>query len=509
MRPGPAPATRVLYDARSGQQHVRLFHTPRAGLCLLLDDTLQFTEAGDARYHEALVLVPMAMVQARRVLIGGGGDALAAARVLRDPEVERVVLCDFDADVLRLAREQPDLRALNEAALDDPRVEVRCGDIAALLETTEERFDLVVLDLPDALTPELGRLYTVELYRAARRVLAPGGVLVTQTCATGRAPAIVGNTLRRVFGEVRYYRCHLPGGVIAGFTLASDAPLLRRASLPPWTRFLTDEVADALFALGRDERPVSDAVATLEQPALYHERLEAHLVGELSGPYVYDAGTRCVSLGVGTGCPDLYLEALLGALEARGPVITYVDARRQDAVERLTARGYTRVKRYAHVEMTFDEAGLEALDRAESALPAGLIERVEAWRGPAEDHPEVLRLVLDYVDAGAGRGFDATVNYGVTTLPALYLIARAPGGEAVALWKVQDDRSPPEAEYFYGRGPHERNVAALVAFLRYSRANLGPSVAGLVPVPRLAALLVSLGLRLRGHVDVLRYEGPE
>lgn len=479
---------------------------PGAGLSLVLDDAWQFTEATDHRYHEALVCVPLAFQRPRSVLIGGGGDGLAAARLLRYGHVERVVVCDFDRAVLDLARTQPELVALNAGALNDPRVEVVVEDLVAWLARGEERFDLVMLDLPDAATPELGRLYALEQLRAAKARLTPGGLLVTQTCIAGTAPAILRNTLARAFAHVRFYRAPMGNGTVAGFTLASDAPLVRRDEVPGWTRWLTTELADALFAIGKDELRPSDAVHTLEDPALFREIGQRLPAARMSRPYVYDRAVRTIAVGPGRGVPDALLDPVLDTLEAQGAVLVYADTRRPDVVPRLRARGYAHVKRYASVEMVFDAYGEAALAAAEASLPAGLVASVEAWRGRPDGHPDVLRLVEGYVDVAADRAFDAVVNYGVTEIEALYLLARAPDGEAVALWKVNDAHDPPDAEFFYGLGPHARNKAALLAFLRYVQANVGKVVTWMVPVPRLAELLISVGLRLRGHVEVYRRE---
>lgn len=501
-RPGAAPAPRVLVDRRSDVQHIRLAVLPGAGLSLLLDGAWQFTEATEHRYHEALIVVPLTRARPARVLIGGGGDGLAAARLLRYPHVERVVVCDFDADVLALARTEPALVALNEGALNDPRVHVVREDLVRWLAETDDLYDLVVFDLPDGVSPELARLYSVEVFQAARARLVPGGLFVTQTCISGRAPAIIGNTLREVFGHARFYRLPTGNGTVAGFTLASDAPLDRRGEVPAWTRHFTTDLADAVFAVGKDELPPSDEVNRLGDLALYREIGQRVPAQRWSRPYPYNRACRVVNVGPRGLAP---LPAVLDALERDVDVLVYVDERADGVGEGLAARGYTWIKRYAAVEMTWDAHGEAALARAE-AETAGLVARVDAFRGRADAFPEVLRLVEAYVDVAADRAFDAVVNYGFTEQEALWLVARDADGAAVALWKVNDQHDPPDAEFFYGLGPRARNKAALVAFLRYVERHVGPAITGMVPVPKLVETLVSVGLRLRLHVDVWRKE---
>src|SRR5690606_7437338 len=84
---------------------------------LYLNGHLQFSSLDEHRYHEALVHPAMASVtQARRVLIGGGGDGLAVREVLKWPSVEQVLLVDLDPAVTTLASTHPVLVGLNRRA---------------------------------------------------------------------------------------------------------------------------------------------------------------------------------------------------------------------------------------------------------------------------------------------------------------------------------------------------------------------------------------------------------
>ncbi|MER6673740.1 polyamine aminopropyltransferase [Streptomyces sp. NPDC000983] len=145
---------------------------------LFLDGRLRVSGRDEHRYHEALVHPAMNGPHAR-VLILGGGDGLAAREVLRHPGVRRVDVVELDAEVVRLAREDPALARLNGRAFDDPRVHVVTEDaFRHLREPPPDRYDVVVSDLPDPGITASTKLYSQEFYGLAARALRDGGRLV-------------------------------------------------------------------------------------------------------------------------------------------------------------------------------------------------------------------------------------------------------------------------------------------------------------------------------------------
>ncbi|MFJ9728392.1 polyamine aminopropyltransferase [Streptomyces sp. NPDC101209] len=163
---------------RSGVQEVVLTGgTNGRPLHLFLDGRLRVSGRDERRYHEALVRPAMNGPHAR-VLILGGGDGLAAREVLRHRGVRRVDVVEADPGVVRLARHDPALSALNRHAYDDPRVRVVTADAFHWLRTARgAAYDVVVCDLPDPGITASTKLYSEEFYGLARRVLAPGGRL--------------------------------------------------------------------------------------------------------------------------------------------------------------------------------------------------------------------------------------------------------------------------------------------------------------------------------------------
>ena len=89
----------VVYESHSPYQRLVVTRW-KDDTRLYINGNLQFSSRDEARYHEALVLPAMQMVQnAARILILGGGDGLAAREVLKYRDVQRVVLVDLDAEM--------------------------------------------------------------------------------------------------------------------------------------------------------------------------------------------------------------------------------------------------------------------------------------------------------------------------------------------------------------------------------------------------------------------------
>ncbi|MCC3768186.1 polyamine aminopropyltransferase [Streptomyces sp. UNOC14_S4] len=161
-------------------------------LALFLDGRLRVSGQDELRYHEALVHPAMAGPR-RRVLVLGGGDGLAVREVLRYADVASVTVVELDPAVLRLARTDRDLAALNHGALHDPRVRTVAADAFEWLRSRpagEAPYDVVISDLPDpGITPST-KLYSQEFYGLAERRLAPGGRLVVHAGPVGARPRV-------------------------------------------------------------------------------------------------------------------------------------------------------------------------------------------------------------------------------------------------------------------------------------------------------------------------------
>ena len=217
--------SKPLIDFQSDYQRVRIYESPRFGKLLRLDDCFMTSEKDEFFYHENMVH-PAAVTHPapRHALVIGGGDGGACEEILKHPSIEKVVLAELDQAVVDVSKEH--LGSIHRNAFDDPRFELRIGDGAAFVRETEERFDLVLLDLTDPVG-EAVALYQRDFFEACRKALNPGGALTMHIGAPvyhpERASEIVAN-LRQVFAMVRPYLVTVPlYGAQWGFACASDS----------------------------------------------------------------------------------------------------------------------------------------------------------------------------------------------------------------------------------------------------------------------------------------------
>lgn len=240
---------------------------------LYLNGNLQFASVDEHRYHEALVHPALALTaRPRRVFVGGGGDGLAVREILKWSAVELVSLVDLDPAMTRLAREHSALSRANGRALEDSRVTVTNRDAFIELSESSDAWDVIVLDFPDPSNFSLGKLYSVELYRAARRRLAPGGTLVVQATSplfARRSFWCIEQSLRAAGLGTLPYRVFVPSFGEWGFILAKPGVLTPPESLPELPlRFLDAHTLAALFEFPPDMQPLAVRPNRLDTQAL-------------------------------------------------------------------------------------------------------------------------------------------------------------------------------------------------------------------------------------------------
>jgi len=228
----------------------------RAGLRLFLNGNLQFAEADEYRYHEALVHPAMAAHGApRKVAVLGGGDGLAVRELLRYPSVESVTLVDLDPNITQLFARDPALVALNGAALRSPKVRVVNTDAFQWLQQSGEMFDVIVVDFPDPTNFSIGKLYTNAFYALLEQRLAASGYAVVQTTSpliARRSFWTVVATIESVGLRATPYHANVPSFGEWGYIIASRRPWRAPEALPAGLRFLTVSGVPALFDFPHD-----------------------------------------------------------------------------------------------------------------------------------------------------------------------------------------------------------------------------------------------------------------
>lgn len=200
----------VLYSGQSRFQKIEVLQTKGFGRMLLLDGMVMLCERDEFIYHEMIAHVPLfTHPHPRAVLVIGGGDGGTVRECLRHPAVQRVDLVEIDEMVTRVCLQY--FPALASPLLAK-RVQIHFRDGVEFVQQTGQRYDAILIDSTDPVSVGEG-LFTAEFYQNCRKILNPGGVLVTQS----ESPAWqqqnlrnISRKLRAVFPKVYYYQAHIP-----------------------------------------------------------------------------------------------------------------------------------------------------------------------------------------------------------------------------------------------------------------------------------------------------------
>ena len=143
---------RRLLTRQTPYQLLEVLESKHLGRTLRLDGCFMTSDADEFFYHETLVHpAALAHPDPRSALVIGGGDGGALEELLKHRTIERATLVELDREVVDVSREY--LPKIHRGALDDQRVTLRFEDGMKFVSTTDERFDLIYLDLTDPGTP--------------------------------------------------------------------------------------------------------------------------------------------------------------------------------------------------------------------------------------------------------------------------------------------------------------------------------------------------------------------
>jgi spermidine synthase len=216
----------ILYSGRSKYQSIEIIDTPSFGKCLVLDGKIQSSEKDEFIYHEALVHPAMLLHPSpEAVFIAGGGEGATLREVLAHNTVEKVVMVDIDEEVIDICRQL--LPSLHQGSFDDSRLKLHHLDARKYLTETDEKFHVIIIDLPEPLEEGPAYLlYTQEFYQVVKDRLTEDGIISLQagTTCLGLTAAFtaINNTLKTVFPIVTPYEANIPSfGGTWGFALAS------------------------------------------------------------------------------------------------------------------------------------------------------------------------------------------------------------------------------------------------------------------------------------------------
>ena len=270
----------ILIEQTQYQKIVMTKH--RDDVRLFIDGNCQFSTADEYRYHEALVHVPMNEVEKREnILILGGGDGLAVREVLKYPEVKKIDLVDLDSEMIRICSTNKNVTEINENSLLSDKLTILNMDAYEYLEDCQEKYDVIIVDLPDPNTEVLNKLYSNIFYRMCGGCLTDEGVLVVQSTSpyyATKAFWCINKTIEIEGFNVKPYHIEVPAFGDWGFNMASKGELTEDITFDVETKCITQDNVVALFKFGKDEIDMDVEINHLTKPVLmdYYNKAEEY-----------------------------------------------------------------------------------------------------------------------------------------------------------------------------------------------------------------------------------------
>lgn len=283
---------KILIQKKTAFQSALLAESCSFGLCLVLDGEMQSAQLDEFIYHESLVLPSfITHPNPARSVILGGGEGATTREILKNKLCKKTTMVDIDGEVVEFCKKH--MTQWHQGSFDNPRAEIIIGDAKKYIEETDEKFDVIISDLPSPI--EAGpayQLYTVEFYKKLRQKLKPEGIFTLQA-GSGNLLQIelhlkLYNTLKQVFPVVRSYSAHVPSfDVPWSYLLCSTTPKIDplkltqkevekriKARITKPLKFYDGITHEGLFRIPKHLRKALDeekGIITLKKPVYFYK----------------------------------------------------------------------------------------------------------------------------------------------------------------------------------------------------------------------------------------------
>ncbi len=111
----------------------------------------------------------------QNVLLIGGGLSGALLQILKHPSVTRVDYVELDPEIVLLFKER--FKHRWQKISDSKRIFLHQDDGRRFLQHTNQKFDVIIVALPDPYTVQLNRFYTRDFFQLCKKHLKANGIL--------------------------------------------------------------------------------------------------------------------------------------------------------------------------------------------------------------------------------------------------------------------------------------------------------------------------------------------
>lgn len=130
-----------------GPPKIEIIKIKDNGLCMVIEDDIQFLESHHESYHEVITHTPCKYIDNfKSILILGGGDGGIATELVKYPSVEEITIIDLSKDVVDLSKKYfPGI----SFGLLDPRVNIIHDNGCSWVKNHDKKYDLIFIDSTD------------------------------------------------------------------------------------------------------------------------------------------------------------------------------------------------------------------------------------------------------------------------------------------------------------------------------------------------------------------------
>ncbi len=178
---------------------------------------LVFSTADQLSDEEAAHFPLLQHPSSKNILLIGGGVSGVTKELLKYP-IDKLDYVDLDHKIIEMAKSLIPV---------DQRLNIRAMDGVKHLKDTGERYDLIIINLPDPANAQLNRFYTLDFFALCKNRLTANGVLSlkleTSDSYIGRELKLLNQTVYKTLSQAFKNTLVLPGNF--NYFFASEAPL--------------------------------------------------------------------------------------------------------------------------------------------------------------------------------------------------------------------------------------------------------------------------------------------
>ncbi|MBI2546292.1 fused MFS/spermidine synthase [Candidatus Woesearchaeota archaeon] len=238
----------TIYSTISPFQSIIIANSPYFGNQLYINGDLQVSDYDSLIYHEFLVLPAFAVhPNPKKILVIGGGDGGALYQILKF-NATKIDHVELDKKVIDVSQNY--LKNVHKGTLDNQRVNTFIEDGRYFLANNKDKYDIIIIDLPDPKKIELAALYSKEFYQLVHNSLEDDGVMVTQTNSPYHylfAYASTYNAIRSIFPNAEAYTVQIPSMGNTGYIIASKTTNLKIVKNKIYSKWYNSDKHEEIF----------------------------------------------------------------------------------------------------------------------------------------------------------------------------------------------------------------------------------------------------------------------